>query len=563
MTLTCLILSGAELALGAGRGAAGQPAHTPGPPQEYDKQPRTMPKEWSGRWRADPFVGTEWLEVWHATEDDGPGAVRYQLKEPQAVAAVLKTLKIIAIQNDVAVGGFPTARLTFHKKDGTSLQVDVETDGSLSTPDGLIHVRRAFFEALNRQITTQQKRQVNVLQPVPAPPQPPQPDTPPVPPSARSLTAGFTSLSVQYTIGQRLHQATITDRKTLDELHKSLTIVQQRPAGEVKPPAHLLTIVSRDKSRFHGHILSGTEFFDYEAGRFTVRPEFLQALASHVSQLEGHPIDLVGVNALTETQLEQERAIRRLLASVKALRFPSRKGSAMLTIDDPRQVAQLIQNLRWIEVPSGKINPEKGNLLVELTLRDGRKIPVHSLRAGAPHEPAVAVTECSLVEIAGVGPVWLDAQWQSRLQDEWEMVAGEQRRDETTRLVCRNLPAFFKQVRNVVAHYHQKRDQRINCLSVDESRPFLEALAAAKVEPLPWSDERWTKELQRLTDRGAATLDLTPGLGYFLIVVVSGEQEMLIPDYGRVTFSQSPLPALQRALAGWGGKAKRIRLLPR
>jgi hypothetical protein len=47
------------------------------------------------------------------------------------------------------------------------------------------------------------------------------------------------------------------------------------------------------------------------------------------------------------------------------------------------------------------------------------------------------------------------------------------------------------------------------------------------------------------------------------MVVVSGENEILVPMYGRLTFASSPIPALQKAIAGREHKPETIQLLPR
>src|SRR5262249_20616486 len=144
-----------------------------------------------------------------------------------------------------------------------------------------------------------------------------------------------------------------------------------------------------------------------------------------------------------------------------------------------------------------------------------------------------------LVEVTGFGQAWLDNQWRSRLRDHaftLEREAEERRREETTALVCRDLPAFWKLVVSVSAHSRQGETHTVSTLSAAEAMPFLAALASAKYEKLDWSRARWEKEMGGVLGRGAGSLDLAPGLGFSLMVVVSGEKEMLIPLCGRLTF---------------------------
>jgi hypothetical protein len=139
----------------------------------------------------------------------------------------------------------------------------------------------------------------------------------------------------------------------------------------------------------------------------------------------------------------------------------------------------------------------------------------------------------------------------------------QRRSQETANLVAQDLPAFLKQVLNVVAHYGQGDKKLTYCMSAVESRPIIDVLAAGKMERLDWNKDRWKRELDALFKREAGSLDLTPGLGFYLMVVVSGEKEILVPMYGRLTFASSPILTIQKAIAGREHEPETIQLLPR
>jgi hypothetical protein len=529
-----------------------------------------LPAAWAGKWVADPFAGTEAIEVHHRRQGPGDGRT-YRIQDAEAVAELLRLLDVKAVHNDSFPGSIPTAQLTFRRKDGTTFEAGLEGEGDelacLSSSFGLLYVSQGFVTALNRR--TGNPDGIDLREFLPAGPTPkPEPE---VPPSERSLTAGFRSLSVEYTVGRHPHRARFRDEKTLDALHQALTIVKQEKVDrQMALPlrSYDLTILSKDGSTFNGHTLGPDAFFDYDAGRFTVGPAFLKTAGKEAGRVEGRDIDVLGDNPLTERQVQREREFRTLLAGVQALRpNPGRPGKPVV-VDRPEEVAALVARLAWAEVPVKEFDLARGERWLELTTRDGRTVEVTRLKTGDDHN---LVAACplggELVEVSGFGQVWLDNQWATRIRDH---VAQRQREEEeraarqTAALVCADLPAFRKQVINVVVEYEPGGEKgepgstTMRALTAAESRPIIEALAAGKYEALDWTEQRWRNELMPLRDAGA--FQLTPGLGFSLPLVVSGEKEMLIPGCGRLTFADSPLPRLQKAIAP--DKPESVRLLP-
>jgi len=396
MLQKAFLLAGLTLAI---LGCIGREDNSAGPARNRP----ALATEWIGRWQANPFAGTEWIEVRHQ-------AHVYRVEDPKAVASLLQEIKITAIQNDAARGSKPPAFLTFHKKGGPDLWCGVEKGACLGTRDGLVFLRSGFFDALNRQLSKQEKQPINVLQPLASLELPSQ--KPPVQSSAHSLTAGFVSMTAQYTVGGRLHRAMIVEPESLIALHKALKIVKQESARDEKPGSRELIIVSKDGSTFYGHIGSLTVLSDFNAGKFTLTPDFFHSLNQYVSQLEGYSINLAGENALPEPQAQQEKGIRRILGQVKALQFSSGNDQEKVTVDDPKQVAKLIQALSWLETPARMIKAPKGDLSVELTMKDGKKVLMTYQNTGNNNErvPAAPLTG-DLIEMTEVGLQWIDNQW--------------------------------------------------------------------------------------------------------------------------------------------------------
>jgi hypothetical protein len=562
-----LMILGTGLGVFAVRAGGGKPPEPPPPEppptvaKENARPP--LPKEWEGKWVANPFAGAVSIDVRHGALPPGTGRA-YVIKDSDAVAALVKAAKVTAVHNDMFPSSIPPAELTVLRQDGTTFQAGVEDGHSLSCTTGLVYVSEDFFTALNLRLSEQEKAPVVVTQFLPPPVQP---APPPVKASDRSLTAGFTALTVGYSVDARLHRARFTDEKTLDRLHKALLILKHEPAPVGKVGGNELTITSKDKSVFHGHLESGTEFFDFDAGQFTVQPAFLEAVGKEVNRLEGRDIELLAENPLTPQQAKRGTEFRELLAGVRALRFTTaqKDGSRTVVVDRPEEAAGFIKGLSWVEVPVVEPKVAKGERLVELTLKDGKAVDVTLLKTGDDNEAVgVAPLMGDLVEVAGFGPVWIDNQWKYRFPtyvQAKEREAKERADQETAELVCRDLPAFVKQVINAVAAYREGESQLTEALSADRSRPILEALAGSKYERLDWTREHWQKELDDLSGRGAGGLDLAPGLGFSLPVVITGDREMLILMCGKLTFARSPIDTLRKAING--EKPDAVELLPR
>src|SRR5262249_31172706 len=149
-----------------------------------------------------------------------------------------------------------------------------------------------------------------------------------------------------------------------------------------------------------------------------------------------------------------------------------------IVVDQPDAVANLLKALTWADMPLREPKLDKGEPLAELTTKGGKKVAVTLLKAGSDNEGV----ECSpllgeLVEVEGFGPVWIDNQWKYRLQQhafELELAAKERRELETAALVCRDFPAFLKQVLNVVASYREGESQLRGEVTGDNSRAIIE-----------------------------------------------------------------------------------------
>jgi RNA polymerase sigma factor (sigma-70 family) len=572
-----VVLALAVIGVGLGawaRGGGEPPPPVPeGPRAERPKEPvgpkDEVPAGWAGRWVANPFAGAEWIEVRHSRDGGGPQRV-YQIKDAKKVADVVKAAKIIGIRNDMFAGCIPTAEFIVHRRDGTTFRASFAgTDGCLSCDTGTFALDEGFFTALERAVSDNSDEPVNLGKFLPA-----APGTfvkPAPPPDAKSLAGGFTSLTVTYLLGGSLHVTRIADEKTLDALGKALVVLKTESITKERAESRNMTVTCKDGSDFYLHIPSRDVVFDFHVGRFTLAPAFFDALNKEVSRRVGLDLDVAAdKNALPDGLQRQSRKFHDLLGNVQVLRrIEKRDGKEeIIVIDDPKEVEQLVGQLRQVEAPPRDLKLPKWDREIELTMKDGKKVAVTFLDPGknsADAESMAAMPTLSqIAEVSGFGQMWIDNQWWGRFDNlnyDHRRKEKERRDLETSRLVCRDWPAFCKVVLAVGAHYSEGKSEIMGELPAKEMPAAVALLAGGKFERLDWSKERWEKELTDVYERGAGELQLAPGLGFHLPLVVVGEKEMLVPMCGRITFAESPMAKLQKAINE--EDAEKVLLLPR
>lgn len=254
-----------------------------------------------------------------------------------------------------------------------------------------------------------------------------------------------------------------------------------------------------------------------------------------------------------------------LFATVRRLRFRRADGKEII-VDRPDEVKKLLKALSFVETPARKWELEISHAFLEMTTGKDKTIRLTYLQTGSINNEKVDVDPGGdLVDVSGFGPMWLDPSFRHELgtlleQKEWKDL--ERRHRETFDLVSRDLPAFVDQVFNLVVSYRQGKDELIECLSAEDSRSILEALWRAKCEKQSRTEKQWEDETAKWTKRGEGVLELTPGLGFSLSVLVIGEKELLVPGYGRLHLQEPIIGKLRKAVESDPQKAKTIEFLP-
>jgi len=128
--------------------------------------------------------------------------------------------------------------------------------------------------------------------------------------------------------------------------------------------------------------------------------------------------------------------------------------------------------------------------------------------------------------VAQTAPVQLT----SPMPEDRERMTGE-----TTAMVVRDLPRFLELV--IAVRLSDK--QGVGFYAAEPLRPLLKQLPAQEFEALNLTPQEWQKRIGELSRQGATQLALTPGLGYDLWLIESGDKQAVIPYYGQVTLTQS------------------------
>jgi RNA polymerase sigma factor (sigma-70 family) len=558
LTVAALALASAGTVLVARELADKEPAPRPAPPAEVTVVPDAprppIKKEWAGRWIADPFAGAEWIEL-RQTHNAAPGYRVYQIKDPQAVAAIVKVAKVIGVDNGIAAGCIPTATVIAHLPGGKTFSGGMCGGGeTLMCDGGILTLADGFGDALNKAATAEAKVKVDLTQFALAPPEGAVVNPAPPQPTAKNLESGFSMLSVTYLVGRKLHCTAIDDATTLDALHRALVVKAAVPLALEGAESRNLQVTTKDKARFYFQVQNRESIVDLKVARFVLTPAFFEALNKEVSRRAGFDIDVTADDNKPQPKEEERVAeFRKLLGKVKSARYVEKRDGVetVVAVDDAKEATTLIAQLRQISVPARDLKLKPWNTKLELKLDDGSKVTLTFLDTGKDSLEAESQTAMPVltdpVDVSGLGQLWLDNQWKYKFRDlvyQREHEAKERRDQETTRLVCADLPAFFKQVISVVVIDKNTR----GVLPQPQTKKVLNSLAAGKFEKLNWSEERWKKEYDALGGEPGLELDLAPGLGYSLTIIPAGEKTILIPDVGRLVFDENPLPAIRKAI---------------
>ena len=181
-------------------------------------------------------------------------------------------------------------------------------------------------------------------------------------------------------------------------------------------------------------------------------------------------------------------------------------------------------------------------------MKDGKKVAVTFLDPGKNSEDAESMaampTLSQIAEVSGFGQMWIDNQWWGRFDNlnyDHRRKEKERRDLETSRLVCRDWPAFCKVVLAVGAHYSEGKSEIMGELPAKEVPAVRRAAGGRQVRAAGLVGRALGEGTDRRLRARRRRTSAAPGLGFHLPLVVVGEKEMLVPMCGRITFAESPI----------------------
>jgi hypothetical protein len=536
------------------------------PDSEPDSHPLTevIAADSSERWQADPFRGVKRIQVEHVRRGE-PQLDIYDIEDPNVVERLSSKLRIDAIQNGVTLANKPSAWFWFTRENGEIIRIPLDRNNSTSLLGAQVYFDPAFTDAVHDYLKEQTGKAVNLLQDAP--------ETKPakstyVKFTPASFESGFSSLDVMYRLGERkLHRARLTDEDVLEKVHKAFVVRSHEDREKLDRNAASVHLHCKDGSYFLGNLHDSETFSGFNEGIFKIEPSFLAAINHEISRLEGRPIDILKQNDLLEEQIKKEQEFREVLSTVKKINFTGTWWNKQQSgsVGDLRAVSKLMGEFERAEVPLSELKLEPGLLRAEFVTPTGTII-CQWLDAGENQRLVDCnPIACDLVELSGFWQVWVSDQWKYKFQNvvsERERAEKDARKVETIRMVTPHLQQFLPQVISIAVECNQGESRILTSILRQQTQAILRDMKVGKVEELSWTDEQWKDEIKKVTDRGAAELGLTPGIGFTLELIVVAKDEALVPRFGRVKFEKFPETKIRSAIAGSRADAKTIQLLP-
>ena len=291
---------------------------------------------------------------------------------------------------------------------------------------------------------------------------------------------------------------------------------QDRAGDEGAGRSRNLSVVCKDGADFYFQVPGRDVVFDFKVGRFTLAPAFFDALNKEVSRRAGLDIDVTAdKNALPERLRKQADEVPRPGEERPGVapHGEARRQGGNHRHRRPERGRELV----GAAPPGGGAAPRSEAAEVgpsiELTLQRRQEghadvpRPRQEQRARPRRwrrcRPSASWPRCRAS--ARCGSTTSGGAASTTSSYDHKRKEKERRDTETSRLVCRDWPAFCKLV-IAVAAITARKSPKSWAAARKEVPGVVALLAGGKFEKLDWNDERWEKELRDVYDRGAGEL---------------------------------------------------------
>jgi hypothetical protein len=181
-------------------------------------------------------------------------------------------------------------------------------------------------------------------------------------------------------------------------------------------------------------------------------------------------------------------------------------------------------------------------LKIKATLRSGKEVEIAFLDSGDfPGKPLLSTP----IDISGFGQVWVNSQWQSRLENclyQAEQTLKNAEFQKIVEEIMKDFPGFLKHVQWI--EFHDAVEKEYSMMPESDRavvRDVLSLLDAESTKPDPKAG------MGQDASRNPALM-LSPGTGFTLPLVFTNGRTALVPGWGTIVFKKDVLPKIREKI---------------
>lgn len=487
-----------------------------------------------------------------------------RIDDPKELESVMAKLEFTAFER-MHMGIIPPCELDFELKNGDVKRgVDLIDRKTMQDRSGILRMKAGFSDALNALLSKRHGRAIDVLKLEFK-------ETKPSPPWTFERMKGLELASVQvnYRIGKQMWETTTRDPADLARLqaawsvHSSVSIEELGARGIEAQPIWLggfrstLTVTAADGEEFFAWFCSPTELYQFRVGLMEIGAELAPVLGELVEREHGRRISLFEENARDPEREARAAPIAAALGGVAWLAIHDEsgemgEGATTTSLEEAARVTEFMAKHEYVFLPIGDSRGRRTGTRFVLHPASGElPFAVHFLELEPGPVSSVPILS-DLVEIEGLGRVWVDNQW--KYKGRYEIREAERKREnaaeqERVKRVVEHWDALQDEVLSVTVQFAVGKTNYLDTLQGDDAKRFTRSLEGAVLEKLVRSPQWWTDVLKPLKEGDAGSFSLVPSTDLAILCIVETDDTALLPGIGRIRVKSAGWKVLREAIA--------------